>query len=69
MGDNRQLRRKALDVVFLGLEVLERDEDRKIDVLDAVGFQLPAEFRLDKLPDLEAVWPDDAATAHLGNLG
>ena len=72
VGDDRHLRREALDVIGLLLEQAHRDEQREVDVLVAGRLEPVVERALGQLPDRVAVGLDDhraLGRAVLGQLG
>ncbi len=69
-GDHRQLRREAFHVLGFLLQKALRDQQRKIDVLMAGGFEAVVKLALQQLPHSVAVGLDDhAALDDLGGLG
>jgi predicted transcriptional regulator len=69
-GDDRQLRRESLDVLGLLAQEALRDQQRKVGVLVAEGFEPVVELALEPLPDGVAVRLDHHAALHdFGRLG
>ena len=72
VGDHRDLRREALDVIGLLLEQAHRDQQREVEVLVPGRLEPVVERALQQLPDGVAVRPDDhraPCRAVLGQLG
>ena len=68
--DHGQFRREAFHVLGFLVHKALRDQQRKIHVLVARGFEAVVEFALDQLPDRVAVGLDDhAAFDDFGGLG
>ena len=67
---DRELGREALHVLRLLLDEAHGDEQREGGVLVSGGLEALVEVALDRLPDGEAVRPDDHAALHdVGRLG
>ena len=70
--DPGNLRREALDVILLPLQLILRDEHREVGVVDIQSNELVVEPTLHDLPHLVTPRPEDVATAdvivgqHLG---
>jgi hypothetical protein len=72
MGDHRDLRSEALDVIGLLLKEAHGDQEREVDVLVAGRLEPVVERALRQLPDRVAVGLDDhraLGRTMLGQLG
>lgn len=66
MGDDGAFGGEAFCVLCLFFEVREGDEEGKVCVLVAGGFELPVELLLNEFPNAVAPWFDDHAATSFG---
>src|SRR5713101_7500357 len=69
MGDDRDLGRKALDVLRFLLQEALRDEEREVGVARTGLLDAAVEFVAQILPDREAVGAENDTSAHRRIIG